>query len=268
MTPALTVASLHVHPVKSCRAVDLETAPLDALGMLHDRRWMVVDAATGRMTLIAPRLVRAALALHAPDMPVLELGVEGDDAAQREVTVWRFTGPADECGDDAARWVSAVLGRPCRLVRFARNARREVNPAYARSGALTAFTDGYPLGAPVLLGTQEYPAAGGRYNLAMLWDPERGPVATYAKQHPAPFAEDTWRRIRVGEVELDVVKPGERCAITTVDPLPARRGREPLATLATFRRREGAVWFGQNCVHRAPGAIRVGDPVEVLEARG
>ena len=87
MTPALTVASLHVHPVKSCRAVDLETAHLDALGMLHDRRWMVVDAATGRfltqreeprMTLIAPRLVRAALALHAPDMPVLELGVDGD----------------------------------------------------------------------------------------------------------------------------------------------------------------------------------------------
>ncbi|MCV2394619.1 apolipoprotein N-acyltransferase [Actinotalea sp. M2MS4P-6] len=45
------------------------------------------------------------------------------------------------------------------------------------------------LDAPLLLGTQEYPDTGGRYNLAMLWDPELGPVATYAKQHPAPFAE-------------------------------------------------------------------------------
>lgn len=43
--------------------------------------------------------------------------------------------------------------------------------------------------APLLLGTLEYPESGGRYNLAMLWDPVAGPVDTYAKQHPAPFAE-------------------------------------------------------------------------------
>lgn len=45
------------------------------------------------------------------------------------------------------------------------------------------------VGAPLLVGTQEYPAAGGRYNLAMLWQPGQGATATYAKQHPAPFGE-------------------------------------------------------------------------------
>ena len=45
------------------------------------------------------------------------------------------------------------------------------------------------LGAPLLLGTQEYPATGGRYNLAMLWQHGVGAVAVYAKQHPVPFAE-------------------------------------------------------------------------------
>ncbi len=43
--------------------------------------------------------------------------------------------------------------------------------------------------APLLVGTVEYPDAGGRYNTALLWQPGEGPVATYSKQRPAPFAE-------------------------------------------------------------------------------
>ena len=43
--------------------------------------------------------------------------------------------------------------------------------------------------APMLVGTVQYPDAGGRYNTAVLWQPGVGPVATYSKQRPAPFAE-------------------------------------------------------------------------------
>lgn len=43
--------------------------------------------------------------------------------------------------------------------------------------------------APMLVGTVEYPETGGRWNTAVLWEPGAGPVATYSKQRPAPFAE-------------------------------------------------------------------------------
>lgn len=43
--------------------------------------------------------------------------------------------------------------------------------------------------APMLVGTVQYPPTGGRYNTAVLWEPGVGPVATYSKQRPAPFAE-------------------------------------------------------------------------------
>jgi hypothetical protein len=82
----------------------------------------------------------------------------------------------------------------------------------------------------------------------------------------APHAEDGWRRIRVGPITLRVVKPCSRCAITTVDPdRGVRDGPEPLETLATYRRRDGKVYFGQNVIPDGPGEIRVGDTVEVLE---
>ncbi len=44
------------------------------------------------------------------------------------------------------------------------------------------------------------------------------------------FIEDSWKKIRIGEVEFDVVKPCERCILTTVDHTSgiAKASKEPL----------------------------------------
>lgn len=79
----------------------------------------------------------------------------------------------------------------------------------------------------------------------------------------APSEEDNWVRVRVDEVTFRVVKPCARCAITTVDQDTGDAGREPLNTLATFRREGNSVMFRQNLVHDGPGSVAVGSPVEV-----
>jgi uncharacterized protein YcbX len=80
-----------------------------------------------------------------------------------------------------------------------------------------------------------------------------------------PYAEDRWTRIELGGVGASVVKPCARCPITTTDQLTARRAKEPLRTLATYRHVHGkGVMFGQNVIHAGPGTIRVGDPVMLL----
>jgi uncharacterized protein YcbX len=81
-----------------------------------------------------------------------------------------------------------------------------------------------------------------------------------------PWAEDGWRRLRIGDLEVRVVKGCDRCAIPTTDESTAVRGKEPTHTLARHRRWDGAVWFGVNLVPVTPGGtLRVGDEVEVLE---
>jgi hypothetical protein len=84
-----------------------------------------------------------------------------------------------------------------------------------------------------------------------------------------PWAEDAWRRVRIGNVVFRSVKPCGRCAVTTTDQQTAARGTEPLTTLATFRRDAdtGKVYFGWNLIPEAPGRLRVGDDVDVLERR-
>jgi uncharacterized protein YcbX len=74
-----------------------------------------------------------------------------------------------------------------------------------------------------------------------------------------PFGEDRLDAFRIGDVRFRVVKPCARCVVTTTDQATGERGHEPLRTLATFRRRDGEVFFGQNVVHEGVGPLRVGE---------
>lgn len=95
------------------------------------------------------------------------------------------------------------------------------------------------VGAPILVGAQEYPPAGGRYNVLLLWEPGTGVVARYAKQHPAPFGEYIPLRsfVRVFSSQVDRVTtdmiPGQAVGVVAVDS--ARLGRKvPLGTVICF----------------------------------
>jgi uncharacterized protein YcbX len=84
-----------------------------------------------------------------------------------------------------------------------------------------------------------------------------------------PFAEDEWRRIRIGGAEFEVAWACTRCVLTTIDPVTGVKGPdgEPLNTLRGFRRVSAGVIFGQNLIPRRLGRVQVGDRVRVLQGR-
>jgi hypothetical protein len=263
------VKSLHVYPVKSCRGLALQSVRLDARGPLYDRRWMIVDAQGAfltqreepRLALVRVTLRPTEIALDAPDMRTLRVPARGGEGARVSVKVWNHQGPGEDAGEAAADWLSQHLGRACRLVRFPDEARRAVSKRHTELDAETAFTDGYPV---LLISEASLADLNGRMKTALTMERFRPNVVVTGTE---AYAEDTWKRIRVGDVLLDVVKPCARCAITTVDPTTADRGKEPLATLASYRRLGNDVLFGQNAVHHGPGTLRAGDAVEVLETQ-
>jgi hypothetical protein len=64
------------------------------------------------------------------------------------------------------------------------------------------------------------------------------------------------------------VKPCSRCVLTTVDPETGKySGKEPLRTLATFRKENGKVLFGQNLLATKMGKMEVGMPVEIISKK-
>jgi len=93
-------------------------------------------------------------------------------------------------------------------------------------------------------------------------------IAFVSREQWAAWDEDDWRRIRIGAATFRVAKPCGRCQVTTIDQATAQRGRQPLALLGRRRRFGKQLVFGQNMIPDSCVAIRVGDPVEVLERAG
>lgn len=260
------VTSLVRYPIKSCRGISLPEAVVGPRGIVGDREYMVVDANHGfltqrempRMALVVPRLVEGALELSADGMPSLTVPGDAHDAFTR-VTVWNDTCDAIDQGQDAAAWLSTFLEYPCRLVHFPDGAKRRADIEYASPDDEVGFADGFPF----LLTTE-----------ASLADLNRRLASPLPMNRFRPnivvdgrvgFEEDGWSRIGIGEVTFRVAKPCARCPITTVDQATAAMGKEPLRTLATFRRVDGeGVMFGQNLLHDGPGVLRVGAPVTLL----
>lgn len=262
------VSALRVYPVKSCKGIALERSAVEARGLRHDRRWMIVDAegafvtqrTAPRLALVAVRLEEGALVLGAPGLAELRVPLEEPAGApRRRVQVWHDTVDAVDCGAEAARWVSAWLAFPASLVFMPDDVRRPVKPAYATPADIVGFADAFPI---LIASTSSLDDLNDRMDRPLPMDRFRPNIVVTGCP---PWAEDGWKRVRIGEVAVRVPKPCDRCVVTTTDQETAQRGLEPLRALARFRRRGNDVLFAQNAVPDASGTVAVGDPVTVLE---
>lgn len=239
---------------------------------------MVVDSAgtfVSQRTQPRLALVRAeplpggGVRLSAPGRPDLTVPVP-DPVAGVPVSVWRDEVEAVKASDEAAGWFSAFLGGDFTLVHLDDPARhRRIDPRYALPGETVTFADGFPL---LLTTTGSLDALNSL--IANGGHAAEGPLPmdrfrpNVVVDGTAPWVEDDWRRIRIGEVAFRVVKPCTRCVTTTTDQRTARRGKEPLHTLARHRRHSLGVVFGQNLIPETLGTLRLGDALTVLEQTG
>lgn len=259
--------------MKAARAVDLDESLVEPWGLAGDRRWLLVDE-DGRFVSQReePSLARVvvtygqgAISLSAAGVPGRQVAVPAtsDDANMLKVTVWGSTVLAAAAGPAGDAWFSAYLGRPVRLVYLDDPTRRAVDPEFGRDGDVVSFADGYPL---LLTSTASLGELG-------RWLSEDGaqpvPMTRFRPNAVVtgapPWAEDRWRRVRIGAVEFRVVKPCGRCVVTTTDQITGEVGSQPLKMLGRRRRFGQQLVFGQNMIPEDPGVIRVGNLVEVLE---
>ena len=265
----MVVAELHVFPVKGFAGTSPASAIVEPWGLQHDRRWMVVDS-TGRFLTqrVLPRMALVHAEADAQGVRLAYPGAGGVDVAAgvpgapvRQTTVWRSTLPAADAGDAAADWLTRVLGQPCRLVHMHDTAARPINAAYNAGRETVSFADGYPVLLTSLGSLDDLNS-----RLARPVPISRFRANIVVRGAPA-WAEDCWRLVRIGGATFRVVKPCDRCTVTTIDQQTGLRPdrTEPLRTLGRFRHDEHGIMFGQNLIPATLGRIAVGDTVEVLE---
>lgn len=263
------VTEINVYPIKSCGRVAKASAVAGPRGFDGDRRYMLVDENDRfvtqrqhpRMALInVTETANGDFRIEAPGKPALELPRSWDSGKEIVVTLWRNQVEATLVADEFGGWFADFLGFPCRLVHMAEHQHRAVpNPA-AQFDDEVSFADAGPL---LLISEASLDDLNTRVPEPVSMRRFRPSLVVTAD---TPFAEDSWRRLRIGEVELDIAWSCSRCLLTTVDPETGIRdpGGEPLKTLRGYRKSDGGIMFGQNAIPRAFGRISVGDRVDII----
>ena len=263
--PTYTISQLYTYPLKSARGQASDRLQLGAMGPQHDRRWMVVDGSgqfitqrqLPRLCLISATVSRGDLALEAAGYPALVV-----DSCQSQpslqISVWDDVVDALDCGDEAADWLSNFLAISCRLVFMPDSCQRRVDTDYARNNEVVSFADAFPL---LLISEASLQDLNTRLSAPVGMNRFRPNIVVSGCD---PFAEDQWRSFRVGELLFSVVKACSRCVIPSIDPETGEKQRQINRVLAGFRRRDGAIYFGQNLLCEGEGGIRVGDAIELL----
>ncbi|GLS90639.1 (2Fe-2S)-binding protein [Psychromonas marina] len=257
------LTDIYIYPIKSVKAISQPAAFVEEKGLSFDRRYMLIDLdgqfITGRthpqLTQIDVQFSRKILQLNAPNMAQLSIDPEQFSTQVISADIWSDTVNALHCHQDYDHWFSTYLKQPCQLVFFAESSQRCIKDR----DTSVAFADGYPL----LLINQA--------SIDQLNSKLESPVSALhfrpniVIKGDFPFIEDSWLRIKIGEVEFEISKPCSRCTFINVDPktgIPT--DNEPLATLAKFRYHQGEIDFGQNLIPLNSGLIRAGDEVHVL----
>ena len=265
------IASLHIYPVKSCRGIDLESARVTATGLEWDRRWMIVDS-RDRFVTQATRPVLATITT-AVGSGVLRLSAEGHpdlevdphaEGRSRPVQIWKDHCSGIDAGDDAAAWLSRLLGEQVRLVRTDPRLPRLADPHETGIAQQPlSFSDGHPL---LLLSRESLAELNQRLPAPIPMNRFRPNVVI---DGVAAHAEDAMTLFRSGDVVLRGVKHCARCVVTTTDQQSGARDadQEPLRTLKRYRhdRLLHGVTFGQNCAVAAGigGMLAVGAPISI-----
>lgn len=261
------LSAITIYPIKSTAPVSLSRSAVTATGLAFDRQFVLCNeqgkflTARTHPALLAVKcaLLQNGLFISAPNVEPLRLEYHQLGQQYDDISVWKDRIHARNGGKQAQQWFSDYLQQPCKLYFFDQQSDRPVSD---RPNHQVAFADGYPL---LLISQASLTDLNQRCQSTVLMEQMRPNLVI---DHCDAYAEDSWKRIRLGDVEFEVVKPCGRCILTTTDPTTLQRNpdREPLSVLKKYRKgADGEAHFGQNLIALNAGIVSLNDPLEILE---
>ncbi len=262
-----SVSELFFHPIKSLGCIQTQKLDVDTSGPSLDRRIMLIDSdgmfITQRqhpmMSIIQIDLLdnRLRLSLNGDS---IELMLPNFSLKTESVTVqiWDDTLTGQLISSKASAWLSAKLNTPVRLVYLHDTEFRQVDLNYSAPGVQTHFSDGFPF---LLVSQASIDFLSNKVGYELSVNRFRPNIVVSGCD---AFEEDTWKKIRIGDIEFDLVKPCSRCVIPTIDPQTGAKQREVMQAMVKYRKKGKGVFVGQNLIHNQIGSLNVGMPVIIL----
>lgn len=259
----LKLTQIWIYPIKSLGGISLLTAKVFEKGLQYDRRWMLVDEEGKFLTQrVHPRMALFKLSIDNDQLvvtyleSVLSLSLKRKTFSNpMQVTIWDDAVSAYEMDPFYSKWFSDLLGITCRLVYFPEENARPVDPAFKVNDEHVSLADAYPF---LIIGQSSLDDLNSRLY-------EQLPINRFRPNFVFtggnPYEEDQWRNFTIGSTRFVGVKQCARCAIPTINQDTAEKGIEPTKTLATYRKWNNKILFGQNLVALDHHIVTVDDTI-------
>ena len=261
----LKVSEIWIYPIKSLGGIRVTSAKVMQKGLQYDRRWMLVDEQNGFLTQrVHHQMALFKLSVEKSGFTIVHnantffLPFENELLSQPILSkVWDDEVTVLEVSHQASEWFSKQLGFGCKLVQFPEINPRLVDERYHINQEHVSLADGYPL---LIIGQNSLNDLNSRLQSPVPMNRFRpNLVFTGGK----PYEEDEWRNFSVGKNKFVGVKPCSRCVLTTINQQTGEQGKEPLATLAAYHKKENKIYFGQNVLAIDYDEIQEGDEIVV-----
>jgi uncharacterized protein YcbX len=275
---AITVAECIIYPLKSGAGISVDHAIVTPRGLNNDRLFVLVDnngnfinqRSTHKMATIHSEIDESGITFSAPGKTPLAVTPSAFTDQIIPVSIWNKAGEGYAADREVNEWFSSYLDKAVRLLRMNDEFHRRPDPKFSQTGDEVSFADGYPI---LVASNSSFQALAPYFNESVSINRFRPNLILDGSE---PFAEDVWQRIRVGSVELEIVKHCERCVMINVDPDTGTMPPDASVTPVMGKYRLGlaqngdgkrAMLFAENAIPRSTGVINAGDSVEILEEK-
>jgi uncharacterized protein YcbX len=267
-----TVSQLFYHPIKSLGAIQVSTLTNGSCGPLLDRRIMLIDTngkfITQRqapiMSLISVYNLGSSLNLNYGSknitLPWPDFRLKTESVL---VDIWDDKVSAQLFSPEVSSWLSNILNKQVRLVYMDDSEHRQVDLSFSEKGTQASFSDGFPF---LLVSQASIDFLSEKVGYELSVNRFRPNIVVSGCD---PFEEDSWKRISIGSVKLDIVKPCSRCVIPTINLQTAETERAVLQVMLEYRKKGKNIYLGQNLIYSLGTSkmtsLEVGQEVEVIK---
>lgn len=262
----MIVEKLCIYPIKGLGGINVPSANALERGFENDRRYMLVDPkgqflsqrGIQEMALFRPTIIDNQLTIEFKQES-FKLDLKQNEGPKMNTTVWNDTVSAIQPSKEANEWFSEQLGRSCTLVKMENDSERNQALKNAPLNTTVSFADGYPY---LVLGTESVHHLNSKLKKPINIDRFRANIIVNTS---VAHEEDKLGKYKISGLEFLFDKLCARCQVITIDQQTGESSKEPLKTLAEYRKELNKVNFGMNAVCLQEGLISVGDVFTRIE---
>ncbi|XP_066370368.1 molybdenum cofactor sulfurase isoform X1 [Miscanthus floridulus] len=263
----IRLKSITIYPVKSCQGFSVQSWPLTTGGLKYDREWLLQGS--GGEVLTQKKVPELSSICTLIDLELGKLFLESPKCKDKlqisllenlthlsaEVDVYGQRYEVQSYGDKVNSWFSEAIGRPCTFVRCSSskyrsctiNGRRDrlcrdtrSKLSFVNEGQLLLVSEDSISDLNSRLSSSNGNGKQGVLVDAMRFRPN---IVVYGS---TPYNEDNWKRLHIGDAYFTSMGGCNRCQMINLYQSSGQviKSKEPLATLASYRRKQGKILFG------------------------